>query len=283
MNVLITGPTSFVGRHLLPLLEAQRYDLYHLVREQKGFQREFLWDFTGPLPDSLPACDVVVHLAAYVDFTPEMKTAQYLVNTVSTARLARYCQITHAYMIKSSMTGIHGISGYISKSSPIIPANHYGMSKYLAEEIVRIFAAEGAILRICGIYGLDGPFHLGLNKAISEALHQKTPPTLVGPGQGRRNYICVKDVAHWILKLIRNRKKRRDRSVKQGVETLYFAGPETMTIEQYLRTIIEILLPGEKIVREKGIDGADCVVEAPAPPFSLTLFREYLTELKDAL
>jgi len=56
-----------------------------------------------------------------------------------------------------------------------------------------------------------------------------------------------------------------------------------MTIEQYLRTIVEILLPGEKIVRKKGIDSADCVVEASAPPFSLTLFREYLTELKDAL
>ena len=279
MMILMTGSTSFIGRHLIPLLENAGHDVYHLVREKKGFQQEFIWDLKGLLPKNLPVCDAVVHLAAYVDFTNEMKIGQYLVNTLSTASLVRYCQETDASIIFASMIGVHGNQKHIFVNSSISPTNHYGMSKYLAEQIVRIFGVNAYILRIAGIYGLNGPAHLGLNAAITNAIRYKKAPILRGPGNGKRNYICVKDVAGWIFQLIQTL-KREKLGDRRKTETLYLAGPENITIEQYLQNILEILLPGEQIVFQEGQASEDCLVEKSPPPFPLTRFRDYLSGLK---
>jgi len=268
-----------VGRHLLPLLLETGYDVFHLLRETCGHQGEAIWDFRGPLPNDLPVCDVVIHLAACVDFSQEMNVVQYEVNSASTAKLARYCQKTDAAMILASMAGIHGTEKNISSDVPISPVTHYGMSKYLAEQIVQIFVKDAVILRIAGIYGLDGPKHLGLNAAITDAVYFNRPPVLRGSGQGKRNYVCVKDVAKWIFGVV----KRRDaegRLIDSGrVEVMYLSGPECMTIEQYLQTIVDVLLPGEEIVKEDGVPGEDCVVRGTPSLFPLRSFSDYLKEL----
>jgi len=278
----MTGSTSFVGRQLLPLLENAGYDVYHLVRENKGFQQEFIWDLKDALPKNLPACDVVIHLAAYIDFTDELKITQYLVNTISTASLVRYCQETDASIIIASTIGVHGNEKNISANSPIYPANHYGMSKYLAEQIVRIFNVNAFILRIAGIYGLNGPSHLGLNAAITNAIKYKKAPILKGSGKGKRNYICVKDVARWIFQLIQTQKTKKS-GYAHRAKTYYIAGPEYITIEQYLRNILEIYLPGEKIIQQEGPESKDCFVKTSPSSFPLTMFKDYLTELKQSI
>lgn len=282
MKILLTGSTGFVGNHLIPVLKDADCDLYHLVRKKRGLRQEFIWDFSGPLPENIPACEVVIHLAAHVDFSSKMDVSLYTVNTLSAAKLARYCQETDASLIVASTIGVHVSSGYVSANAPVVPTSHYGMSKYLAEEIVKTFVSDVSILRISGIYGLNGPAHLGLNTAINKAAIKKIAPILKGPGQGKRNYICVSDVARWVLHLALRRNKvsspRRDRAV----EILYLAGPEIMSIEEYLQTIIEVLLPGEELVRLEGSESEDCIVENSLAPFSLTTFREYLTRARKA-
>lgn len=279
MKILMTGGSGFVGKHLLPLLEGTGYDIYHLLRETKGFRQESIWNFKEALPRELPACDVVIHLAAYVHFGQKMNLEQYEVNTVSTAKLVKYCQKTDAFMIIASMVGVHGTKKYISKEAPIAPSSHYGMSKYLAEQIVRLFLEDAAILRIAGIYGLAGPSHLGLNPAITNAVYFQQAPTLKGSGKGKRNYICVRDVAQWIFQLVQNRQAEHMSDYPRKVETLYLASPESMTVEQYLRTIVRILLPGKDIIVQKGGETVDCLVKPTPSPFPSTSFTDYLKGL----
>jgi len=281
MKILMTGGSSFVGKHLLPLLEDARYDIHHLLRETRGFQQESIWDFKEDFPKALPVCDVVLHLAAYVDFGTGMGVEQYEVNTVSTAKLVKYCQKTNAFMVLASMVGVHGTEESISQDVPIAPSNHYAMSKYLAEQIVRLFLEDAAILRIAGIYGLNGPSHLGLNTAITNSLYLQQPPTLKGSGKARRNYICVNDVAKWIFQLVQDWQTQQMpvRGCSRNLETLYLAGTETMTVEQYLREIVKTLLPGRELILQKGGEPEDCVVRPTPPPFALTSFTDYLTEL----
>jgi nucleoside-diphosphate-sugar epimerase len=182
--------------------------------------------------------------------------------------------------IFASTVGVHG-SQYtvIDKDTPIKPENHYAVSKYLSEEVIKACLQNYSILRICGIYGLDGPEHLGLNRAISNAVHKKNVPVLMGPGKAKRNYICVQDVARWISRLVNNY-ETVSRSTKTGIkEVLYFASSETMTVEEYLELITETILGGIELERKSGPESLDLVVRASHAPFPQLIFRQYLSML----
>lgn len=280
MRILITGVSGFVGRHLEKLLKSSGYEVFQLVRNAKGNGNEFLWDFKSNLPAKVPICDVLIHLAACVDFSTNLNIAQYDANTISTLKLAAYAQKYNAYFILASMAGIHGTKyPLIDDKTPIDPENHYAVSKYLAEEAVKTFVDNSSILRIGGIYGLNGPDHLGLNKAINNAIYKKSPPVLKGSGKAKRNYICVLDAARWIFYLLE--KYGTDTASRENKirETLYLAGHETMTIEEYLQTIVNVVLPNMGIMRTEGNDGNDLIVNASSPPFNLQTFKEYLNSL----
>ena len=280
MKILITGATGFTGKHLGSLLQDADCKIVYLTRSKQGFYNEFIWDFKGPLPDGIPVCDVIVHLAAYVDFSSKLDVEQYNINTVSTIKLSAYAKSCNAYFILASMVGIHGSKfTVIGEDTPIAPENHYAVSKYLAEEIVKTYVDVYSILRICGIYGINGPSHLGLNNAITDAVCLKSPPVLSGTGQAKRNYIYVSDVALWIMELLKKYEARKASEANRTREILYLASTEIMTIEQYLQTIIDVILPDKEIVRMEGKETSDMIVKPSTAPFRLQTFREFLISL----
>ena len=277
----MTGATGFVGRCLVKMLEDSGYQIWHLVRNRKGIKKEFVWDFISPLPKGLPPCDIVVHLAARVNFSHNLEILQYDVNTISTMKLVAYARNHNAYFIFASTVGVHG-SKYtvIDEDTPVNPENHYALSKYLSEEVIKTYLHNYSILRICGIYGLDGPEHLGLNRAITNALHKKIAPILKGPVKTKRNYICVHDVTRWILHLIKKYEKNIAHSAKTGIrEILYLADPEVMTIEDYLELIIETILPKMELVVVDAPESPDLIVKASPAPFTQLTFKQYLLSL----
>ena len=277
----MTGSTGFVGKCLMEMLEDSGHDIWHLVRNKKGLKNEVHWDFASDLPEEVPPCDVVIHLAAHVSFGQDLEIAQYDVNTVSTIKLVAYSRDHEAYFIFASMVGIHGSKyAMIDNNTPTNPENHYEVSKYLAEEVIKAYLKSYSILRICGIYGLDGPEHLRLNRAIRNAIHKKNIPVLMGPGQAKRNYICVQDVARWVSYLVNNYEVV-SHSTESGIkEILYLAGPEVLTIEDYLKLIVKVILPGTEIVRVDGSESQDLVVKASSAPFfELLTFEQYLASL----
>lgn len=280
MRILLTGSSSFVGKSVVKMLEESGYEIFHLVRDNKGFKNEFLWDFKGLLPAGLPTCHVIIHLAAHVDFGLEMNISQYNVNTVSTIKLSGYSRVHNAYFILASMAGIHGGQyTVIDKNTPVNPWNHYAMSKYLAEEVIRTHVDNYSILRISGIYGLDGPSHLGLNNSINDAFYKKKPPVLKGHGKAKRNYICVLDVARWIMFLVRQCEAASGARINQIRETIYMAGPEVMSIEEYLQILVETTLPDKQLVRLEGKESNDLIISVSPAPFEMTTFRQYINSL----
>lgn len=276
MKILITGSTGFVGKHLVKLLEGHGYEIFHIVRSSRGFKNEFVWNFMDLIPEGLLKCDLIIHLAAHVNFGQDFNIEQYNVNTVSTFRLLDYAKAHDAYFIFASTAGIHGTKyPTISRDTPIAPENHYAVSKYLAEEAVKTYIDNYSILRIAGIYGIDGPSHLGLNKAISDAVYRKEPPVLRGSGTAKRNYICVLDVALWILNLV----KKYKASNKKIKEILYLASTEIMSIEEYLRTIADVVLKNGKLIRTEGSEATDWIVTPSELSFNFRTFKDYLNSL----
>ena len=284
MRILMTGSTGFVGKYLVKTLEYSGYEIWHLVRNKKGFKNEFVWNFVSPLPEAIPPCDIVIHLAAHVSFSKNLEIIQYNVNTISTMKLVAYARNHEAYFIFSSTIGVHGSQcAVIDEGKPVNPENHYALSKYLSEEVIKTYLDNYSVLRICGIYGLDGPEHLGLNRAISNAVHKNIVPVLKGQGKAKRNYICVHDVSQWILHLVNNY-ETISRSTKTGIkEIIYLACQEVLTIENYLNHIVEEVLPGMKLERIDGPESSDLIVKTSPAPFPQLTFKQYLESLLSSI
>lgn len=276
MNILLTGSSSFVGRHLLSLLNKTPGQLWHLVREPKGFKNEIFWDFKSEMPLNLPRFDVIVHLAAKPYFGHDLDLEQYSINTISTGKLACLAKKSRAFLIFASAAIVHGDASLINRATPLKPQCNYAMTKILAEEIIRQWTEDFVSMRIGGIYGLDGPTHLGLNRSISEAFHRRIVPIIKGNGQAKRNYICVNDVAKWISTIIH---ERTTIDISED-KVLYIGGPEILTIKNYLTSVARILSDSQGPVMEDGPLTADCIIEATSAPFPLTMFDEYLHLLK---
>jgi nucleoside-diphosphate-sugar epimerase len=280
LRILLSGRTSFIGRILAKRFQDAGDEIFFLTRANNYQSNEFGWDFKGCLPKEIPPCDVIIHLAAHVYFGTNFYKEQYDLNTVSTLRLAAAAKNWDAHFIFASMAGIHGsASPEIDKNTPVQPENHYAMSKYLGEESAKALAPCHTIMRIGGVYGLDGPAHLGLNAAITDAVRKGKPPILRGPGKARRNYICVTDIARWIGYIV-ERDGTEIKSASGNVqETLYAAGTEILTIEEYLQAIINVVLPNREIERRGGREAQDQIVRPSPSPFRQMRFKEYLAQL----
>jgi UDP-glucose 4-epimerase len=277
MNILLTGGSGFLGRHLVSSLKENGHRAYHLVRKPGEYADEILWDFQSLLPANVPQCDIVVHLAAYVHFAEDFKEEQYRVNTLSMIPLAEYAKKYNIPVIFASMAGVHGAASLIEAASPIKPVNHYGVSKFLAEEILKSSSVKFTILRIGGMYGLDGPSHLGLNVALNNAFYKNESPVLSGSGKAKRNYLCVLDAVEWINGLL---EKYKENKAKKS-EVLYLASDEELTIKQYLTLLTQNLVPGSKLVEKEGKEAADSIIRPSPRPFKLRTFQEYLSFLKE--
>lgn len=275
MNILLTGSSSFIGRHLLPLMHKGPWQVWHLMRKSKGLSNEILWDFQSAFPADIPKFDIIVHLAAKAYFGPDLDLEQYVVNTISTGALASLAKRNNAFFIFASAAIVHGDAVVMGRSTPLMPLSQYAMTKVLAEEIIRQWTQDYVFLRIAGIYGLDGPEHLGLNRSISQAYYNRVVPKLKGNGEARRNYICVNDVAKWIEALIYERAS----GVIPKEKILYLGGPEMLTVKEYLTSVANVLTNFKHPILEQGLPVKDFMLEADLPAFKMTTFEEYLNLL----
>ena len=63
----------------------------------------------------------------------------------------------------------------ITQDSSVNADTPYGKSKWLAEELIRMSGVNHCILRIGGVFGLNGPMHLGLNRTILNVIEKISP------------------------------------------------------------------------------------------------------------
>ncbi len=275
MRVLITGTTGFIGKYMDLLFRGRGDQVWRLVRKPTGAANEIIWDFISPLPE-IPEVDVFIHLAGVVNFNERFDAEQYAVNTMATYQLVRLAALRGTFFIfSSSMAGIHGSEGILTTASPLAPIGHYGISKYLAEELIRASAGRWIIVRLGGIYGLDGPAHLGLNRSITNAYYRRQPPVLKGSGRAKRNYLLVSDTVRWIAAIV-------DDPGPHIGKTIGLSGSENLSLREYLANIAEILADGAPLVEQNGPDGQDMIFEGEQAPFALTSFKEYLKQLGQA-
>lgn len=145
----------------------------------------------------------------------------------------------------------------------------YSESKWLAEQLITASGVRAAILRIAGVFGADGPGHLGLNRVVKDAVRGQRPK-LIGDGNARRNYIYVKDVAEDVSYTIKNS--------LEGTHCL--AGSEVLTISQMLDQVCEVFLDGQPPDMVDGPPAKDQIIERSAAFPPTRRFKEAILDIQ---
>jgi len=146
------------------------------------------------------------------------------------------------------------------------PDTNYGKSKLYADELIQASGCNFTILRYGGIFGLNGPDHLGINSAINNSV-EGTVPSLIGTGDAIRNYIYVKDAAQALVKCF-----------EEEITGIHYLGGEEKTIKSMLNDICDVFILGRKPEHIEGEEAVDQIIEK-SDYFNITPFRIALEQL----
>jgi nucleoside-diphosphate-sugar epimerase len=255
-RILVTGASGFIGKATVKALEASGYLVTQAGRRDKFDLAENhtsidLADcFSLKILEEKGPFDGIVHLGARIGLTDFTEADLYIPNVVSTGILAKFARDWNAHFIFASTAIIHGVrTQQISEDSPVLLDTTYAKSKWLAEELIRMATPSYTILRIGGVYGLDGPSHLGINKAIDNCINGVVPQ-LMGQGKALRNYIYVDDVAHKICSILASR--------IQGLHLM--AGTEIISVREMLEIITNRFMPGSFLQTSAGNEASDQII-----------------------
>jgi len=252
-KILVTGASGFLARATIAELEKSNHIVIPCYHRQADPSRDIVCDIGNPsellkiLHDVQP--NIIVNLAAHVGFNNEELADLYTTNSLAPAIMADYCKKTRGHLIHASGSIVHGFQhSKYSQDTPLHPDNNYGKSKLIADEFIQASGCKSAIIRFGGIFGLNGPSHLGINRAINNAA-KGIVPELHGNGEGRRNYIFVEDAARIVPHLI-----------EQKSTGIFYAGGEKLSLATMLDQICEKLLPDEIVEKKSGPKVHDQIV-----------------------
>lgn len=276
-KVLVTGASGFIGAEIVCALEKEGFLVTRSTRLPGGDDPEnglIYLDLDKPetilgMPDDLDF-DAIVHFGAHVGLGDSSLDSLYVPNIVSTGLLAYLAQKTGALLVFASSVMVHGMNSLLSApDSPVSPDTPYGKSKWLAEELIKSSGARSCILRIGGVFGLNGPAHLGLNRAITNATNQ-IAPTLYGSGEGKRNYIYVRDAASTVAYIVQN-----------DMEGCYLlSGAEPLSIRSMLEQICDVFMPGMTYEQRSGPDAVDQLIVVSEVLPKTTSFKDALLDIQ---
>lgn len=230
-SVVVTGSSGFVGKYCCRCLEKSGFNVISAGRS--GDNAIYL-DLSQPRTilnlESLPDFDAFIHLGAHIGWDGASIQNMYSSNVLATALIADFVAKRDSHLIFASAAIIAGLNAVeISAASEDNPKNPYAYSKQLAELCVKASRVSSAIFRIGGVYGFEGPHHLGLNRTIQEAL-AGNPPVVFGDGSGKRNYIYVKDLASILVQAVKDR----------VIGTHLVSGSEVLTIAQMYHSVCDV-------------------------------------------
>jgi len=206
MNILVTGATGFIGRHLTAAL-SKTYPVRCLVRKSSDISvlKNLNVDITcGDLHDKdslLPALDgidLVYHLAGEV--YSRRKNDYYKGNVLSTQNLLEACKEkgTKGIIFLSSIGVYKPVTTktLLTEESECDPITFYGKTKLDAEGLVKKYNIPWVIVRAPVTYGPSQPSVL--NKFFLDVLNKKKT-CIIGDGNNLRSLCFIDNLVNGLL------------------------------------------------------------------------------------
>jgi UDP-glucose 4-epimerase len=207
--ILVTGASGFVGRHLVPMLELNGWNVRRTVRSPSSLGREVVVGSIGPETDwgtALEGIDIVIHLAARVHHQHEEHAVKLYqdTNIEGTLHLARSAaEAGVSQFIFLSTVLVHGRSNNgrspFSERDALTPRGVYGMSKAQAEAGLEVIAQQSkmrvTVIRPPLVYGSEAKGHFA---QLASAVKRGIPLPFAGI-RNRRAFLSVENLASFIL------------------------------------------------------------------------------------
>jgi len=204
MNILITGSTGFIGRHLAKRLAKTKNNIFCLLRSEKKAQKylpknvkliyQDIRDYGGLKNKLNFPIDIIFHCAGYVSNRNRERLEEInVVGTKNICKLALESKIKKLVYISSVAVISANSEVPLKEDLDYRASNIYGESKIRAEKIVLDYREKGlkvAILRPCMVYGEDEPHLL---KILLFLLKFRLYPIL-GVGENKFHLVYVESI-----------------------------------------------------------------------------------------
>jgi GDP-4-dehydro-6-deoxy-D-mannose reductase len=199
-EILVTGATGFIGRHLVNALESQG----HRVRTHSTRQGDIA---TCKLP--MEGAAHVFHLAAK-SFVPDSWTdpqSFYSTNVMGTVSVLEQCR-QHRASLTLISSYVYGQPQKlpVSEDHPLAAHNPYAHSKILAEDLGRFYAQHFGlrlvIVRPFNIYGPGQTPPFLIPSIVEQALDPTASAIRLKDLRPRRDYLYVDDAIEFLIKTV---------------------------------------------------------------------------------
>lgn len=258
-RIVVTGGTGYIGYAFLSVIREKHLDTlkpFALARASSDLERlHRLLDYPTPEEtvlvgnlsdvDSLQPCvahaDIVVHLAADMDFFPADGQKLIRNNVDGTRNLLEACArasnasskpLRFVYVSSTEAIGRTDGLGKVDENAPRRPESDYGRSKVLAENLVEEYKDRLAtvIVRPTGVFGPGERFFFYELMAMMASGLGLISPT---PMTGRVTFTHITDVVDGILLC----------ATSNGAvgETFNLCSDETVTYRELTDTILDTL------------------------------------------
>ncbi len=198
-TILITGSSGFIGRHLI-----KKIPKYYTPIEESGEEID-LRNREKVL--KIKRVNTVIHLAGKTPYSKKISDSEILEhNILGTLNILEYCVEKKVEKIIFVSSYLYGNPKYnpIDEKHVVQPHNTYAKSKYLAEELCKIYAKKFGIkiiiLRPFNLFGNLQKKGFLISNIIESIKNDSS--ILITNKNNKRDYLLVDDFIDVILKMI---------------------------------------------------------------------------------
>ena len=239
LKILITGASGFIGSNIMEYLEGKENNVFGCVRtqEKKKNERYIICDLEKEVLDI--DVDIIIHTAGIRSYGNTDFNAFFDGNIIATKNVLEYAKLHNVKRIifLGSVESYGEANGVLREDSPRNNLNDYGVTKYVAEQLIRNSGIPYYILILPGVVGRSCGGNWIIN--VAKALYSNKCVTYYN-GQGLFNNILdVQDLCAFIEKLITENVNKS--------ETYLLGSSEKVTVENVVRFLKDKFLSASQL------------------------------------
>ncbi len=242
MNILITGATGFIGKHLVNYFQKDHH-VWTISRSSQASDKYFSLDLTDPdavkskLDPPRDTVDVILHLASRLMTAQEATDIDVFYDNVKMAESVVYLaqSLEAKKVINFSTIAVYpNTDGNYTETAEIRPSANaeglYGLSKFCSENLLELLLKNSLCkvtnLRLSQIYG-EGMREDRIFTIMKKELLQNNTITVFGDGERISNFMEIGQ----LLKVV-------DHVLDKDLSGIYNIGQENISYLQLAENII---------------------------------------------